>query len=218
MVGNDMSVADFNRREIFKCPHGVPVIIASKTSQHINDLVLSMSLNPNLVFVEKGFVNEEEKILAKNCLTNVPGFILSQYRYSRVFDLIKETDTEDILKIDYNWVVEKGDPKEWGYHIVSIDNFLRNTNNFRDINDFGIYRIDHISDISLKLGSARKLSIDISTNYYNYHVNLGLTNSISAIHNNTKEIIEREFINEDCLMMQLQSIFKDTNELKLERI
>lgn len=218
MVGNDMSVADFNRREIFKCPHGTPVIIASKTSQHMNDLILSMSLNPSLVFVEKGFTNSEEKKLAKECLNNVPGFILSQYRYSRVFDVLKDLCSDDITKIDYTWTVEKGDPKEWGYHVLSIDNFIKNTDKYLDVCDFGFHRLDAVSDLILKQGSPRKLSIDIITTQYNYYITLGSTNTISAVHNTTKEVIEREFVNEDCLNSQLQSIFKDTNVLKLERI
>ena len=218
VVGSDKTFADFNRRDIIQCPHRSSILVLSKTSQHLEDLILSMSLNPNLIFVEKGFSNEKETQIAKECLGNVPGFILSQYRFSNVFNLLKNISSEVIMKIDYFWTIEKGEPKEWAYHILSIDNFIKKIKNPNNIDTFGFHRLDSISDVILKQGSSRKLSIDITTRENVYYIDLGLTNHITKVNTATKEVSEQEFVHEDCLMNQLQSIFQDKNVSRLEGI
>lgn len=218
VVGNDTTFADLNRRDIIQCPRGSAVLILSKTSQHLEDLVLSMLLNPKLIFVEKGFSNEQEMQIAKECLGNVPGFILSQYRFSNVFNLLKNISSEVIIKINYFWTIEKGEPKEWAYHILSIDNFIKKIKNPNNIDTFGFYKLDSISDVIIKQGSSRKLSTEISTQENVYYIDLGVTNRITKVNKATREVSEQEFINEDCLMHQLQSIFQDNNVSRLEGI
>lgn len=177
MIGSDLSVANYTKKEITKCKRGSPVIIASSTKQHLEDLKLCLNLQPSEIYVEKGFVNNEEYNAAKILAKDIPIFFLSQYRYSAVFKFLKEYKRiSNFTQIDYNWDVEKGDISEWVYHIISIDNFLKNTNNRIYVQDEGTYRIDNKSDFVIKRSENRNLKIYLQSDSYNLKISLGKNN------------------------------------------
>jgi L-alanine-DL-glutamate epimerase-like enolase superfamily enzyme len=129
LIGNNPLVADYNRAEtphIAKAFRNAPVFIASATKDHFVDMVHSKMFDPSIIFVEKGFINAEEKASATSWAADrkKPVYILSQYRYSKVLEIL-ESFKDDIISILHDWTIDKGTISEWGYHIVSIDNYIK---------------------------------------------------------------------------------------------
>jgi hypothetical protein len=192
---------------------GCPIFIASSTTDHYKDLVKSISLNPSVIFVEKGFANCEQKQQAKSIVNNIPVYILSQYRYSEVFDYLLSLN-DKINKCYYNWTIEKGKISEWAHHIISIDNYIKKTDNQLDITLPGKYVLDDISECYINFGEERSLRIDIVTDNYQFNILLGKTsNKIHAdIENTTLEF------NEDCLKNEIDDVLHNITNTKLERL
>jgi hypothetical protein len=175
-------------------------------------LNLSLNLNPSEIYVEKGFNTIEEYSIAKG-MTSTPIYLLSQYRYSGIFKILSKIKNE-VKKINYNWKIDKSTVSEWAYHIISIDNYIKNKNNKMIIRDEGIYRIDDISNFEIVKSEERQIYIDIETSNITIKITLGKNNSLSIIEEGiTKKF---DFQNEDCLFKQLQDIFifKEINVLE----
>lgn len=214
IIGNNKEVCDYSKNEIWKCKKDSYVIIASATHNHLSDLKLSLELNPKEIYVEKGFENVEDYTIAKN-MTDIPIFFLSQYRYSAVFKILKKIN-ETITKIDYTWNINNSNVSEWAFHILSIDNFIKNKNNKMIINDEGFYRIDDVSDFLITKKENRSLTIDIETSSYSIKITLGNNNIIEILENSISKKLE--FQNEDCLFKQLKDIFTFRENDILERL
>lgn len=195
-----------NASELANC--NCPVFIASSTDKHYTDLVQSLTLNPKMVFVEKGFKTTFQKEQARTLIKDIPVYILSQYRYSNVFDHV----SGNIISCEYDWTIEKGEISEWAHHIISIDNYIKKTNNQLDIMFPGDYILDDISKLSIKYGNERKLKIDIETDEHQFNIILGKTSNI--IYNGETTL---EF-NEDCLEKQIIDVLHNTKNTKLERL
>lgn len=213
-IGNNTNIANFSRKD--KLPkelrNGI-VFIASKTNEHYNDYKLAIKQKPGIVFIEKGFNTELDYSNAKKYSSSIPTFILNQYRYSKVFETLKEK-VNDIKKCVFDWKVESN-IKEWGYHIASIDNYIRNTNNMFFITDPNAYKIDHITSIKIDIAEQRKLDIKIATFGKEIEINLGKMNIITF--KGLKGIEYFEFYDdEDCLDKQIKGILNQ--DIRLERV
>lgn len=114
-------------------------------------------------------------------------------------------------------MIEKGEVSEWGYHINSIDNFLKGTKNEFYISNWGDADIDKVSSYDVRSGYERKLYIDIDTKDYSIVVSLGKDNVVNVKSKDGKFIGDMQHLNEDCLEAQIEElIFK--NYEKLEKL
>jgi hypothetical protein len=203
-VGSNSAVALYTRDTVLDSGiKGCPVFIASKTVDHRNDLLHCLNLEPNAVYVEKGFSSAEERLVN----TSVPVFIMSQYRFSEVFTKLNGKIVECI----YDWTIDRSNISEWAYHIISIDNYIRQLHNQVYIKEAGEYTIDNVSKLTIGVGDTRKLNIKIRTETTEANIDLGRTNSIRI----NNEYFE--YPDEDCLSKQIAKIFADETEI-LERL
>lgn len=210
------NLCDYTRKEITKCKKGLPVIIASSTKQHLEDVKLCLDLNPSEIYVEKGFYTIEEYNRAKEFVGNIPLYILSQYRHSAVFKFLEMKGIDDYNQIDYNWEIEKGEISEWTYHIISLDNFLQKRNTRMIVQDEGTYRIDESSGFVIKRSEERNLIIYLQADSEEIVITLGKHNILE--YSEDGDIRKIEFQNEDCLFKQLREIFIFKNNKVLERL
>jgi hypothetical protein len=216
-IGSDSTVATYDKNwpvsNVFK---GATVFIASATKDHYRDLEYSLKLKPSKIFIEKGFLNQEEKEKAKQLVGNIPTYILSQYRYSDAIKTVADLK-DDIKSCRYIWSIEKGEISEWAYHILSIDNYLKNTNNQLYIKDQGDYNIDSISHVSIKKSTKRSLVIELTTDHYDIHINLGNNNKVDIKNRETDELFNLTYEQEDCLGKQINSVINSDTTI-LERL
>lgn len=195
---------------------GSTIFIASATCDHYQDLEYSLKLHPSKIFIEKGFSNQEEREKAKTLVGNIPTYILSQYRYSAAISCVVDLQ-ETITACRYTLNVDAGSISEWAYHILSIDNYLKNTNNQLYIQELGEYNIDQISSILIQRSTERSFGIEITTDQYDIIVNLGKNNTVAIKNKQTDEVFNLEYKQEDCLGKQIKDIINlDTS--KLERL
>lgn len=211
---------DYSRNTLeFSNINSCYVIIASATKEHLSDLKHCLSLQPTAIFVEKGFSNAKEHKKAKKLCKDIPAFILSQYRFSGVFSELKKYEIGNIIKCDYEWEVDRGTPSEWMPHIASLDNYLRKLDRQYYIEDFGTYRIDDVTDFTLRKSNVRSLTLFVETDKFQIKVNLGKTNGFEIVSKVDNSIVEKKiYEDEDCLIQQLESIFVQNDLLKLERL
>jgi hypothetical protein len=221
LIGNNPLVADYNRIEtshIAMAHRHLPVFIASATKDHFADLTHCSMFYPSIVFVEKGFASseEKEKAIEWSRKRNVPIYILSQYRYSKILDVI-EPFKNDIVSILHDWTLDKGLISEWIHHIISIDNYIKNSKNEFYASNSGSYIIDNISSIRIGFSPIRDLKTIIKTKDETIVLKFGLTNSVH-IKSTLGVDAYSCFENEDCLTSQLKDIITNTENLRLERL
>ncbi|NBP01543.1 MAG: hypothetical protein EBU90_15660 [Proteobacteria bacterium] len=187
------------------------VFIASATDNHFKDLVTAIRLQPSKIFIEKGFSNYAEKRLARYFAKNIDTGILSQYRYSKVFNIIPEI-RDRILSIKYNVSFESDVIKEWSYHIMSIDNFIKNKNNSKYNFLYGNNTIDQISNANIMMSSKRLFEINIKLFDIEYIIHLGKDNILFF---KEQRIV---YENEDCLLEQLNDVLSNYKNSRIERL
>jgi hypothetical protein len=195
---------------------GSTVFIASSTKDHFRDLEYSLKLKPSKIFIEKGFLNQEEKEMAQQLVGNIPTYILSQYRYSDAVNSVINLN-QSVISCRYNWAVDSDNISEWAYHILSIDNYLKNTNNQLYIQEPGEYNIDQISSVSIQRADKRSLLIELETDQHNIHIDLGKNNKISITNKQTDDIFNLDCEQEDCLGKQIKSVINSDTTI-LERL
>lgn len=192
------------------------VIVASATKDHYSDFLLALKINPRSIYVEKGFSDPKELELARNVRAPIKTFFLSQYRFSKIFDVIKQFEVGFIKKSLYTWGINSQDVAEWMPHIVSIDNYIRNVRNYLNINNFGKFQLDSVADVNIYFSEVRKLVAEFETNTHHIEVSFGVNNLVKIINLKTTEQHKFEFKNEDCLHTQLENIFVKNNVSLLE--
>ena len=187
-------------------------------SSSLADIIHSSRFEPNVIFVEKGFSSEEERTAAKDWSASkrIPIYILSQYRYSKVFDIL-EPFKSNIISILHDWTIDKGLISEWIPHIMSIDNYIKDINNHFYISSPGSYVIDHISTFRISQGEKRELKTVVKTTDETIILTFGTTNNI---HIKSKHGVDAfsGFANEDCITSQLKDVIINTENLRLERL
>ena len=221
-IGSDSAVSTYTRKtipdDVLNAKNPGLIFIASSTKNHLSDLkhCLENFKNVSKIFIEKGFTNNEERDEAKTLIKSkkARAYILSQYRFSKVFKDFRKLGLK-IESITYNWHVEKGEASEWGHHIVSLDNFLKNQSSDMVIDKFGIHQKEN-SVINLVKSDERKLLIDVETTTSSLRFSLGKDNEVTII---TKDNFEgyAKHKNEDCLELQVQSILKRMYDI-LEKV
>lgn len=219
MVG-DTDIADCSRSWFSQTGYKYAkslIFIASSTKNHFQDFLTASLTDPLAIFVEKGFENEGQKQGAKIWQPSIPKFIMCQYRYSKVFDVLEPYE-DNIKRISYNWEVNNSSIEEWCPHIISIDNFIRNKDNSLYLTSPGYHMIDTISDIRFKYGDKRHLRIYIETFEENIFIDLGTNNIIEIIRKKDKLTARSEFTKEDVLQLQLEDIITNLENTKLERL
>lgn len=218
LIGNNHLATKFTRENVSNQKQRIPVFIASATKDHLADIIHSSRFNPNIIFVEKGFSDAKEKLAAKDWSVSkrVPIFILSQYRYSKVFDILEpfKNNTTSIL---HDWTIEKGLISEWVPHIMSIDNYIKGSNNQFYVSDPGSYLIDNTSSFRIKHGETRELKTVIKTADETIVLTFGSHNSIHIKNKHGVDAFST-FENEDCITSQLKDIIINTENLRLERL
>jgi len=168
------------------------------------------------IFIEKGFVNQEEKKKAKSIIGDVPTYILSQYRYSETIDSVINLG-EKITSCKYSWNVDSDNISEWAYHILSIDNYLKKSNNQLYVQEPGEYEIDQISSMLIQGSNQRNLKIEVVTDQYDIKIELGKNNKIAIKNKERDDSFNLEYKQEDCLGKQIKSI-ANLDTTKLERL
>jgi len=193
----------------------LPVFIASATANHLSDLEHCLKLAPTEIYVEKGFITHDDRLTAASII-NVPGYILSQYRYLKVFDQVSPY-LKNIKSINYEWVVEKGEVREFLYHIESLDRYIKGEEIFLNENAFGTYVIDEISRVTISKGDQRNLTISIETDIHNIRILINKFTNL-VVSKKDKTIIDRlTTTKEDNLGKMIFDIVRKNN-LKLERL
>lgn len=201
----------FSRGNRPKILQRLPVYIASKSENHFRDFQDCLGHNPCEIYIEKGFSSIKEKEEACRLAGSIPVYFLSQYRFSSILEKFLKYN-ETICGIKYIWNVDQHAAQEWLYHIVSIDNYIKNTNNNLFIEDYGIYDIDALSQVQIIKSQERSCKIEIETNSADYIIELGMTNKLYRNH-----LVVESQDSEDCLDKQLSSIINGNRE-KLERL
>lgn len=213
-IGSNKDIANFTRKD--KLPKelkGGLVFIASETVKHFSDLKLAVKHKPGIIFVEKGFGTNLDYINAKKIAGDIPVFILSQYRYSKVFETLKE-NVSQIKRCLYDWKVDS-EISEWVYHIASIDNYIRDKKNLFITNEPNSYKIDHVTSFRIDKAEDRSLRMLVATLGKEIEITLGDTNVISFRGNKGIEYFEF-YDQEDCLDKQIKGILNQ--DIRLERI
>lgn len=214
-MGSDDTLAIFNRGDRPQILRGYPVFIASETRNHFDDFVDCLNHDPSAVYIEKGFCSQQEKNQARELAGDIPVYFLSQYRFSKVFDKFLMYN-ETICGIKYTWQVELHSAQEWLYHIVSLDNYIKNSSNSFYVKDYGTYEIDSISQFSILKSPTRSCKIEIETTNINYEIELGKNNRL--YYSTPKDFHYMiDETNEDCLGAEITSILNGNKE-KLERL
>lgn len=192
------------------------IIIASATKDHYSDFLLALKMSPKFIFIEKGFSDPKELDLARSVETPTQTFFLSQYRFSKIFDVIKQFEVGLIKKSLYTWGINSQDVAEWAPHIVSIDNHIRNMRNCMSFNAFGKFQLDSDVEVDIYYSEVRKLIAKFETGTHHIEVSFGVDNELKIVNLKTTEQHKFEFKNEDCLHAQLENIFIKNNVSLLE--
>jgi len=220
-VGSKRSENTYSREEIKKSPYrGLPIYIASATDKHLSDLKDCLELQPTRIYVEKGFSNSIEKQEASTLVKDIPTYILSQHRYSIIFNqLTSGLDVDKVIKCNYNWGIERDTVSEYLYHIASLDSYLKNKNVELYHNDFGEYVIDDISTVHISQRFQRKLKIQIETELYTGEFIIAKAmNSMTMKSKRNKQKIIMSSRGEDTVGKMISDIVSNDKKIRLERL
>jgi hypothetical protein len=197
----------------------MPVFIASATQSHLGDLKHCLDLRPTKIFVEKGFSNAEERKEATQLVGNIPSYVLSQHRYSSIFDLFMSSqDVNQIYKCTYTWKIENNNVSEFLYHISSLDGYLRKKQTEIYNNNFGSYDIDDISSYNVLESPYRILKIQIQSRLYDATFKIGAYNNVVMKQKDTKQKIIMTAYSEDNLGKMIYNVLEKNSKIRLERI
>jgi len=220
-VGSKKSENTYSREDIKKSSYrGFPVYIASATDKHLSDLKDCLELRPSKIYVEKGFSNSAEKQEASVIVKGIPTHILSQHRYSIIFDqLTSGLDVDKIIKCNYNWGIEQDNVSEYLYHIASLDSYLKNKNVEIYHNEYGEYIIDDVSTVNTSKQFQRKLKIQIETELYTGEfIITKAMNSMTMKSKRDKQKIIMSSHGEDTVSKMINEIVSNEKKLRLERL
>ena len=220
-VGSKKSENTYSREDIKKSSYrGFPVYIASATDKHLSDLKDCLELRPTKIYVEKGFSNSVEKQEAAALVKGIPTHILSQHRYSIIFDqLISGLDVDTIIKCNYNWGIEQDTVSEYLYHIASLDSYIKNKNVEIYHNEYGEYIIDDISTVNISKQFQRRLKIQIETELYTGEfIITKAMNSMTMKSKRDKQKIIMSSRGEDTVSKMISEIVSNEKKLRLERL
>jgi hypothetical protein len=197
----------------------MPVFISSATESHLEDLKQCLSLYPSKIFVEKGFSNNDERQIAKELVGNIPTYILSQHRYSTIFDsFMGSQDVNQITKCTYTWKIERDTVSDYLYHLASIDGYIKKKQIEIYNNEYGKYNIDNISSYSVIKSPYRLFKIHIQSSLYDATFKIGKYNNMVMIPRGTEQKIIMTTYGEDTVGKMIHNILETNSKPKLERL
>jgi hypothetical protein len=220
-VGSKKSENTYSREDIKKASYrGLPIYIASATDKHLSDLKDCLELQPTKIYVEKGFSSSAEKQEASALVKGIPTYILSQHRYSIIFDqLTSGLDVDKVIKCTYNWGIERNTVSEYLYHIASLDSYLKNKNVEIYHNEYGEYIIDDISTVNISKQFQRRLKIQIETELYTGEfIITKAMNSMTMKSKRDKQKIILSSRGEDTVSKMINEIVSNEKKIRLERL
>jgi hypothetical protein len=220
-VGSKKSENTYSREAIKKAAYrGLPIYIASATDKHLSDLKDCLELSPTKIYVEKGFSSSVEKQEAVALVKGIPTHILSQHRYSIIFEqLTSGLDVDKVIKCTYNWGIERDTVSEYLYHIASIDSYLKNKNIEIYHNEYGEYIIDDISTVNISRQFQRRLKIQIETELYTGEfIITKAMNSMTMKSKRDKQKIIMSSRGEDTVSKMISDIVSNEKKIRLERL
>ncbi len=220
-VGSKKSENTYSREDIKKASsRGLPIYIASATDKHLSDLKDCLELQPTKIYVEKGFSSSAEKQEASALVKGIPTYILSQHRYSIIFDqLTSGLDVDKVIKCTYNWGIERNTVSEYLYHIASLDSYLKNKNVEIYHNEYGEYIIDDISTVNISKQFQRRLKIQIETELYTGEfIITKAMNSMTMKSKRDKQKIILSSRGEDTVSKMINEIVSNEKKIRLERL
>ena len=220
-VGSKKSENTYSREDIKKSSYrGLPIYIASATDNHLSDLKDCLELRPSKIYVEKGFSNSAEKQEASALVKGIPTHILSQHRYSIIFDqLTSGLDVDKIIKCNYNWGIERDTVSEYLYHIASLDSYIKNKNIEIYHNEYGEYIIDDVSTVNISKQFQRRLKIQIETELYTGEfIITKAVNSMTMKSKRDKQKIIMSSRGEDTVSKMIIDIVSNEKKIRLERL
>jgi hypothetical protein len=197
----------------------MPVFIISSTESHLEDLRQCLDLNPSKIFVEKGFSNADERQRAKELVGNIPTYILSQHRYSTIFDsFMGAQDINQIIKCTYTWKIERDTISDYIYHIASLDGYIKKKQVEIYNNELGKFDIDGISSYTAMKSPYRLFKMHIQSTLYDATFKIGKYNNMVMVPRGTEQKIIMTTYGEDTVGKMIHNILETNSKTKLERL
>jgi len=197
----------------------MPVFISSSTESHLEDLKQCLSLYPSKIFVEKGFSSSDERQIAKELVGDIPTYILSQHRYSTIFDsFMGSQDVNQITKCTYTWKIERDFVSDYLYHLASIDGYIKKKQVEIYNNEYGKFDIDNISSYTVTKSPYRLFKIQIQSSLYDATFKIGKYNNMVMIPRGTEQKIIMTTYGEDTVGKMIYNVFEKDSKIKLERL
>ena len=197
----------------------MPVFISSSTESHLEDLKQCLSLYPSKIFVEKGFSSSDERQIAKELVGDIPTYILSQHRYSTIFDsFMGSHDVNVISKCTYTWKIERDFVSDYLYHLASIDGYIKKKQVEIYNNEYGKFDIDNISSYTVTKSPYRLFKIQIQSSLYDATFKIGKYNNMVMIPRGTEQKIIMTTYGEDTVGKMIYNVFEKDSKIKLERL
>lgn len=216
-VGSCQVTANFTRKEnLLDIINDSLVFIASETKNHFSDLRYALNCNPRSIFVEKGFSSKIDYINASKISKEIPVYVMNQYRYSKIFEYFKLNYHQKEIKACLFDMVVDSDVKEWGYHIASLDNYIRDKKNMFLVTSPNTYKLDDITSIRIQQKNFRDLKVYLKYDDEEIEIQLGKDNIISYKSKNRGIYYFEAYFEEDCLKKMIDGILE--SDVRLERV
>lgn len=197
----------------------MPVFISSATESHLEDLKQCLSLYPSKIFVEKGFSNSDERQQAKELVGDIPTYILSQHRYSTIFDsFMSAHDVNQITKCTYTWKIERDMVSDYLYHLASIDGYIKRKQIEIYNSEYGKFNIDDVSNYSVMKSPYRLFKIHVQSSLYDATFKIGQYNSMNMRPKTSDQKIIMTTYGEDTVGKMIHNVFEKDSKIRLERL
>ena len=197
----------------------MPVFISSATESHLEDLKQCLSLYPSKIFVEKGFSNSDERQQAKELVGDIPTYILSQHRYSTIFDsFMSAQDVNQITKCTYTWKIERDMVSDYLYHLASIDGYIKRKQVEIYNSEYGKFNIDDVSNYSVMKSPYRLFKIHVQSSLYDATFKIGQYNSMNMRPKRSDQKIIMTTYGEDTVGKMIHNVFEKDSKIRLERL
>ena len=197
----------------------MPVFISSATESHLKDLKQCLSLYPSKIFVEKGFSNSDERQQAKELVGDIPTYILSQHRYSTIFDsFMSAQDVNQITKCTYTWKIERDMVSDYLYHLASIDGYIKRKQVEIYNSEYGKFNIDDVSNYSVMKSPYRLFKIHVQSSLYDATFKIGQYNSMNMRPKRSDQKIIMTTYGEDTVGKMIHNVFEKDSKIRLERL
>jgi hypothetical protein len=169
--------------------------------------------------VEKGFSSSDERQIAKELVGDIPTYILSQHRYSTIFDsFMGSHDVNVISKCTYTWKIERDFVSDYLYHLASIDGYIKKKQVEIYNNEYGKFDIDNISSYTVTKSPYRLFKIQIQSSLYDATFKIGKYNNMVMIPRGTEQKIIMTTYGEDTVGKMIYNVFEKDSKIKLERL